>query len=320
MDGLPPHNIQLLKPTNTDFGTEHGLQHSVRDYIAEAFADSTRRSYRSDLEHFYAWGGTIPTSPDVVAQYLAYHGGALSAATLGRRLVAIGRAHTRQGMANPCATDVVRATFRGIRRTHGTAQRQAKPLLIADLVLILDRLGTRPKDLRDRALLLVGFAGALRRSELVGLNVADVEDAPQGLIFRIRRSKTDQESQGRKIGVPFGRGRHCPVEAVREWLSSAQITDGPLFRPVDRHGHISSHRLSTQAISEIVKSRVASIGHNPIEYSGHSLRAGLITSAAIAGLPTWQIKKQSGHASDGMLHRYIRVGEIFRGNVVASLL
>ncbi|MEQ1933856.1 MAG: site-specific integrase, partial [Fimbriimonadaceae bacterium] len=196
----------------------------------------------------------------------------------------------------------------------------AKPLLVQDLLLILDRLGTCPRDLRDKALLLIGFAGALRRSELVALEAGDIDEAPQGIVLNVRRSKTDQEAEGRKIGVPYARGRHCPVIAVRDWLTTAAISEGPLFRPVDRHGHIAGQSLSTQAVSGVVKERVAILGYSPTAYSGHSLRAGLATSAALQGLPTWKIRQQTGHASDAMLARYVRDGELFRGNVAGSLL
>jgi integrase len=317
---LTPDNLPLSQAKNDPISADMALDENVRSYVREAFSDNTRRAYRADLLHFQTWGGTIPATPELVARYIADHGGKLSAATLGRRLVAISKAHTSRGLQSPCATDLARATLRGVRRAHGVAQRQAKPLLVQDLLLILDRLGTKPKDLRDRALLLLGFAAALRRSELVDLDVSDIQDVPQGMVINLRRSKTDQDGEGRKIGIPYARGRHCPVHALREWLSGASITEGPAFRPVDRHGRITPERLSTQAVSEVVKSRIRVLGHNPKDYSGHSLRAGLATSAALAGLSSWKIRQQTGHASEAMLGRYIRDGELFRGNVAGNLL
>ena len=121
------------------------------------------------------------------------------------------------------------------------------------------------------------------------------------------------EGKGRRIGIPFARGQHCPVHALRDWLSVAKITEGAMFRPVDRHGRIKNGRLSPQAVSSITKARIAALGHDPSQYSGHSLRAGLATSAALAGLPIWKIRQQTGHASEAMLQRYIREGELFRG-------
>jgi integrase len=210
--------------------------------------------------------------------------------------------------------------MRGIKRIHGSAQHQAKPLLRDDLLLVLDAMGEGLKAIRDRALLLVGFAGALRRSELVGLYVADVEPVRQGVIIHLRRSKTDQEGQGQKIGIPFGRSRWCPVAALDAWMTASAISEGPVFRPVDRHGRVRAGRLSREAVSTVIKQRTASAGFDPGRYSGHSLRAGFVTSAAQAGVATWKIRAQTRHASDAMLARYIRTGELFTDNAAGALL
>ena len=142
----------------------------------------------------------------------------------------------------------------------------------------------------------------------------------QGLIISIARSKTDQENIGRKVGIPIGRTRLCPVAAYSDWLTQSGIKDGPVFRPVDRYGRMQRVRLSGEAVSLIIKSRVETIGLNPVEYSGHSLRAGLATSAATAGVSSWKIRQQTGHASDAMLARYIRSGELFVDNAAGVLL
>src|ERR1700722_4073891 len=156
-----------------------------------------------------------------------------------------------------------------MRREHGTAQRQAAPLLREDLFAILGAMGDRIRDVRDRALLLLGFAGGLRRSELAATNLLDFERVREGIILTIRRSKTDQDGAGRKIGIPFGRTIHCPVRAVENWLSNARVEDGPVFRPVDRHGRVSASRLSGEAVSLILRERVAAAGFDPSGYSGH---------------------------------------------------
>jgi integrase len=181
-------------------------------------------------------------------------------------------------------------------------------------------MGDSIKDLRDRALLLIGFAGALRRSELVGLDVADIEHVRQGIILSLRRSKTDQDGEGRTIGIPFGRTRWCPVAALDLWLTASAITAGAVFRPVDRHGRMHGARLSGEAVSLVVRQWVAAAGLDATKYSGHSLRAGLATSAAQAGVPTWRIRTQMRHASDAMLARYIREGELFTENAAGALL
>jgi integrase len=210
--------------------------------------------------------------------------------------------------------------MRGIRRAHGATQRQAKPLLREDLFVVVGAMGDRLKDLRDRALLLIGFAGGLRRSELVAINLIDFERVREGIVLAIRRSKTDQDGVGRRIGIPFGRTIHCPVRALENWLTSARIEDGSVFRAVDRHGRVSADRLSDEAVSLILRDRMAAAGFDATGYSGHSLRAGLATSATRAGVSTFKIRQQTGHASDAMLSRYVRDGELFLGNAAGILL
>ncbi|WP_246658125.1 site-specific integrase [Afipia massiliensis] len=189
-----------------------------------------------------------------------------------------------------------------------------------DLVAVLDVIGGRPKDVRDCALLLLGFAGGFRRSELVGLACTDVEPVRQGIVVNLRRSKTDQNGEGRKIGIPRAKGRWCPVASLEQWLDRSGITEGALFRPIDRHHRIGMKPLSGEAVCLIVRDRVRSAGINPVGYSGHSLRAGLATSAAQAGVSSWKIRQQTGHASDAMLARYIRDGELFTANAAGALL
>src|SRR5262249_52835564 len=167
----------------------------------------------------------------------------------------ISKAHEARGLLNPTRSELVRATLRGIKRTRGCAQRQAKALLRDDLLLVLDAMSNGLKDIRDRALLLIGFAGALRRSELVALDVGDIEHVHQGAIITLRRSKTDQGGQGHKIGIPFGRRRWRPVAAFRAWLDVSRIVEGAIFRPVDRHGHVQEARLSGEAVSLVVQEK-----------------------------------------------------------------
>lgn len=199
-------------------------------------------------------------------------------------------------------------------------QDQAKPLLRDDLFLTLDAMNTDLRAIRDRALLLIGWAGGFRSSELVGLDLADVEEVREGLILHLRRSKTDQTGQGRKIGIPLGRTRHCPVAALTAWCEVLSSDHGPLFRPVDRHGNILSDPLRSDAVSPILRDRLKGAGITSEGYSGHSLRAGLATSAIKAGVPTYKVRAQTGHASDAMLARYIRDGELFEGNAAGAML
>lgn len=256
----------------------------------------------------------------MIAEYLAAHAGKLAVATLERRIATIAKAHTSRGLVSPTRSDLVRMTMRGIRRTHGSAQRRVAPILKDDLVAMVEEMGDGLKDLRDRALLLVGFAGGFRRSELVAINATDLEHVPEGVVVDLRRSKTDQEGKGRKVAIPYAKGVVCPVLSLDAWLSVAQINEGPLFRGVDRHGRVSERALSPEAVAHVVKERCAAVGLDPRSYSGHSLRAGLVTSAAYADVPVWRIKEQTGHASDGMVERYIRGNGPFTDNPVCAFL
>jgi integrase len=173
---------------------------------------------------------------------------------------------------------------------------------------------------RDRVLLLIGFTGAFRRSELVALDRAAVQFTREGLVVTIWRSKTDQEGEGRKIGIPYGSNPEtCPIRSLQEWLERSGIAEGPLFRPINRHGKIASTRISGSAVAEVVKKYVEAVGLNPDLFAGHSLRSGLATAAASAGASERSIMDQTGHRSLAMVRKYIRTGSLFRENAAAVL-
>jgi integrase len=290
------------------------------DLLSQSISKATKRAYEADMRHYGAFGGHLPSSPDLVALYLASMSETHRPSTIARRLAALGKAHRACGLPDPTKSEIVRATLKGIRREQGSSQTQANPLLKEDLFELLSAMGEAPKDLRDRAFLLIGFAGGLRRSELVALDVSDIEIVRLGIIVHIRRSKTDQDGVGRKIGIPFGRGRWCPVKALERWLQTLESSTGPIFRRVNRHGVILPQRLSGEAVGLVLRERLADIGHSPTGFSGHSLRAGFATSAVIAGALTHKIRAQTGHASDAMLSRYIRDGDMFTNNAAATVL
>jgi integrase len=173
---------------------------------------------------------------------------------------------------------------------------------------------------RDRALLLVGFAAALRRSELAALDITDISETADGLKLTIRRSKTDQEAACRTVGIPYGSHRQtCPVRAWRDWLAASGITIGAAWRPINRHGHLAEVRLSDKAVALVVKRNAERAGLDPADFSGHSLRAGLVTAAAAAGVATHIIQRQSGHKTLTVLHNYIREGDLFRDNAATKV-
>lgn len=318
------------------------LGQDVREYIAQAKAGNTRRAYRSDWQHFAAWCEgqgvcPLPAAPETVAAYLAAHAKeqpapladalegqrtrpALSVGTLQRRLVSIGQAHQAAGQDDPTKAPGVRATWQGIRRVKGVAPKGKAAAIAQDVIRMVGALPEGTLGVRDRALLLVGFAGAFRRSELVGIDRGDVAFTLEGAVITLRRSKTDQEGEGRKVGIP--RGRHaetCPVRALTAWLERAGITEGPVFRPVNRHGQVLAGRLSGNAVAQVVKRSAQAAGLDPSDYAGHSLRAGLATSAAAAGVSERAIMAQTGHRSTTMVRRYIRDGALFRENAAAAV-
>jgi len=325
-DPLTRYNLHLSGPKKGDLAHQFATEctsfepNTVADYIRESLAQNTRVAYLSDLAHFESWGGRIPASPEIIAEYLVAYADVLSVATLNRRIAALSKVHRSRGFSNPTSVEIVKATVQGLKRIKGTAQRQATPLIKEDLFVVLEAMGSGLKDVRDRALLLLGFAGGFRRSELIGLNFDDVVLVRQGLEVTLRRSKTDQNGAGRKIGIPHGRGQWCPVVALDQWRVASGITEGALFRPVDRHQRVGPKRLSGEAVCLVVRERVQAAGIDVGNYSGHSLRAGLATSAAQAGVSSWKIRQQTGHASDAMLARYVRDGELFTGNAASALL
>lgn len=290
----------------------------VHKYLLAALSKNTQKAYKFDIAHFLKWGGHIPASPECVASYLAMHASHLSMATLSRRVVAIGRAHTLQQLASPSESELVKATLHGIRRLNGSTQRQVLPALKQDIQAMVTGL-SGIKGVRDKALLLTGFAGAFRRSELVSLQVEDLRFVEEGAIIRLRRSKTDQIGLGRDIAIPYVRKRICPAKAIKQWLIQSGITSGYLFRRVSRYGEVMNEGLSAQSVALIVKASARVAGLNAAQFSGHSLRAGLVTSAAKAGASTWKIRQQTGHKSDAMLQRYIRDSQLFIDNPVGKI-
>ncbi len=223
------------------------------------------------------------------------------------------------GMDSPASMrhGAVASVWHGIKRTHGTAQAQKAPVLVENLRAMVRALRPGLIGIRDRALLLIGFGGAFRRSELVALDLENVQFTADGLVLTLRRSKTDQEGEGRRIGVPYGSSLEtCPVRSLKAWLDASGIECGPLFRSITRHGKIQG-RLSGFGVAIVVKKYAGAVGLDMTAYSGHSLRAGLVTAAAIAGASERAIMNQTGHRSSAMVRRYLRDSNLFRSNAAS---
>lgn len=290
-------------------------------YAQTARSTSTQRAYASDWKQFEAWAHSfgalaLPAAPALLASYVAHLADdGYAAATIERAVVAISRKHAAAGEASPRGSPIVRETLSGIRRRLGTAQNQKAPLLVTELREAIAKLPPTLHGVRDRALLLIGFFGGFRRSELVAIQVADLEWVDRGLVIHVRRSKTDQEGAGRKVAIPHGRDpSSCAVQALRSWLDAAAIQRGPVFRGFTPRGTLRKKALSDRSVARLVKVVAQSLGRAAEPFAGHSLRAGFVTSAAKAGKPLHKIKAQTGHRSDKMIQRYIRDAGLFEGN------
>lgn len=309
-----------------------GPSPALVDLVAEATefgraarSPRTRAAYDSDWADFVSFCTEhdlepLPADPATVALYVTDRSATLRPSTLTRRAAAISVRHGEAGLPSPTTDPRVRAVLSGIRRTYGVERHQAQPAMLGEIQRMVAHLPDDLIGVRDRAVLLVGFAGGLRRSEIVALNVGDLSPHHDGLVATIRRSKTDQEGRGRKIALPHGHHDHTsPVAALERWREAADITRGALFRAVDRHGNISARRLSAQGVGLIVKRAAERAGLDPANYSGHSLRAGFITTAAINGASERTIAAQTGHRSMEVLRGYIRPATVFQDNAVNRL-
>jgi integrase len=301
------------------------IAEQVMGYAAKSRSESTRKAYRTDWDGFFSWClerrlDPLPASPSTVAAFLAAKAGEYKTTTLNRKLAAISVVHKSTGHPSPTGDELVRATLAGIGNEHGTRKRRVAPVRVDHLRIGFTGEETSPQAIRDRALVLLGYAGAFRRSELVALDVSDVRVVREGLQVTVRRSKTDQSGEGFVKGIPFGsRIATCPVRAVSEYMARFGIEEGALFRPVTRGGALRDRRLTPESVAVIIKRLASSLGLDPSEVSGHSLRAGLITDGAASGVSETVIMAHTGHKTSSVLRGYYREGNLFRSNVAAQV-
>jgi integrase len=295
------------------------LLEQVSVYADASKAQSTWRMYAGDCKRFETWCAAhslraLPATPETLAAYLTHLAEqGRRVATITRALVSISQRHRLCGYpSSPRAHRVVHEVLKGIRRSLGVAQRAKSPVLPEDLVRMLSTLPNTLLGQRDRALLLVGFFAALRRSELVNLNVSDFEFVPEGLLIHLRRSKTDQEGQGRKIAVPYqSQASVCPVRATQDWLKVSGLTEGAVFRGT-RGRSLTPKRLDGGDVARRVKAGAVRVSLDASRFAGHSLRAGFVTAAAMNGAPERSIAVTTNHKNLEMLRRYIRHTDLFR--------
>lgn len=306
----------------------------AEELAAKKSAPATKISYQKALSAFIRWcqkrGVTsLPATAETIAAYIVYESErGIAVSSLELALSAISQSHKLSGYPSPTSDGRIRDELKGLRRDKGTEQRRANPLMLEQLERIVSQLGPITRDLRDAALLTVGWMCALRRSEIVALRRGDIESVTEGLIVRIRKSKTDQEAKGRSIGIPFGSESFCPVRIIRRWITAASIKDPdePLFFRLFRgEGEMFLKRktqrpLNSRSVNMILCRVMELAGYDSAGFSGHSLRAGFCTSAARAGIQEKAIMLHTGHESVKVMHGYIREGTIFTMNPLNTLL
>ena len=303
------------------------------EFARTSRSPATERAYRSDWADFTGWcelAGLIalPAEPTTVGAYLSDRADSLKVATLNRRIAAITAAHRMAGQGLDSGHPAIARVLGGIRRVYGTKQTAKTAILTEDLRRMVRALPATLAGVRDKAVLLVGFAGAFRRSELVAIDLGDLSLTNVGVVITVRRSKTDQEGAGREVGIPRSRrSATCPVAALEAWLQGTdrveptwttvedhpetlrRMAAQPVFRAID-HGELTTNRLSGQAVAEIVKKAALRIGLDPARFAGHSLRSGFATSAARGGADLAFIMQQTGHKNADAARRYVQAGKL----------
>ncbi len=291
-------------------------------------AANTLRAYHADFKDFSAFClrnglNSLPTEPKILALYLTHLSSTSKFSTLKRRIASIGVIHKSKGHYLDTKHPIIMENLHGIKRVKGTIQKAKKPILINDLkkiVKVIDEniIGSRPTDrkkykqhknkIRDKTLILIGFAGGFRRSEIVNIDYEDVEYVSEGIKIFIRRSKTDQSGEGMVKAIPyFDNKNYCPVNSLKQWVEYSQIKSGKLFK------------ISDKSVSLIIKKYANLAGLDANKYGGHSLRSGFATSAAEAGAEERNIMAMTGHKTTQMVRRYIQEANLFKNNALNKI-
>lgn len=293
-------------------------------YIKAATSNNTRIAYQNDIRHFESWGGKLPASVESISRYLQDFAKTLNSRTLSRRLTALKHWHTYQGFSDPTQHPAIVKTMSGITRIHGKPKEKAPPLELKDLLSIVKHLKYENSltSYRDNAILQIGFFGALRRSELVAIQLTDIYWKDQGIEILIPKSKTDQTNIGQYCAIPFGKDILCPVTALKIWLEKSNIKEGPIFREIKKGGvKLSDTAISPLTVNYILKKCAKKSG---IAYadqlSSHSLRRGLATSASLAGANIAAIMRQGRWKQVNTVMEYIEASARFSENVASVIL
>jgi site-specific recombinase XerD len=292
-------------------------------YIEAATAPNTRIAYRQDVAHFTTWG-VLPTTPQAIVRYLEAFATQLNPRTLIRRLTALKHWHLYQGFTDPTASSEVRKTLKGIFYVHGKPKNKASALSLEHLKQLIHWLNQQDPALamlRNKALLQVGFFGAFRSSELAQLQCENLRFVPEGVDILITRSKTDPLGKGQSCSLPYGNEMLCPVKALKDWCEQAAISQGPVFRAINQYGHLSTHALSNQSISFILKKIAQDAQLDPtLSLSSHSLRRGFATTASRKGASFMSIMQQGRWRNQNTVMGYIEEGHRFSSNAAHMIL
>jgi len=306
------------------------LQDQTLNNLKSSKANNTIRAYKSDFKDFLAFctkNGfkSLPTDSKIVALYLTYlSSGGAKISTLRRRLVSIGVIHKLKGHYLDTKHPIIIENLMGIKRRIGSFQQGKKPILINQLksiINVIDNEKTKEiKKIRDKTLILIGFGGGFRRTELVSIDYNDVEIVAEGVKIVIRRSKTDQFGEGMVKGLPyFSNQKYCPVLHLKKWLELSNIKTGPIFRRFSKSFKLSENRLTDQSVAILLKYYLDIAGIESKNYSGHSLRSGFATVSAESGADERSIMAMTGHKTTQMVRRYIKEANLFKNNALNKI-
>ncbi len=292
-------------------------------------ANNTLRAYKSDFLDFKIFCArhgfsSLPSEPKIISLYLTHLSKISKISTLRRRLVSISMVHKLKGHYLDTKHPIIIENFMGIRRTKGSFQKGKKPILINHLKLIINAINEQKnkdiKKLRDKSIILVGFGGGFRRTELVSINYEDLEFVPEGLKITIRKSKTDQFGEGMIKALPyFTNEKYCPVISLKNWLAISEIKSGPIFRRFSKGSFLKEERLTDQSVVLLIKKYLNLAGIDNTNFAGHSLRSGFASVAAESGADERSIMTMTGHKSTQMVRRYIREANLFKDNALNKI-
>ena len=305
------------------------LHEATLNNLKNSKANNTLRAYKSDFKDFGAFCAkhglnSLPTEPKIVSLYLTHLSKNAKISTLRRRLVSINMVHKLKGHYLDTKHPIIVENLMGIRRAIGSIQKGKKPILINHLKLIINVINEQKteeiKKLRDKSLILIGFGGGFRRTELISIDHEDLEFAPEGLKITIKRSKTDQYGEGMIKGLPyFNNETYCPIMNLKKWLEISKIKSGPIFRRFSKGSLLTDKRLTDQSVVLLIKQYLNLAGIENKNFAGHSLRSGFATVAAEFGADERSIMAMTGHKTTEMVRRYIRETNIFKNNALNKI-